>query len=398
MSESDAPVTDDTTPVHDRPTIMAFASMSTWSWFVYAFGASLALLRDDEHTSTTIGGLHGTSLAIGGVIGAALAPTLSNRFGRGNVLRYSSIGAAISIVIYLLPGESAVGTLAMAFVTCFFGNLLVVCVNSFIGVHQGKATASALTESTALASLMGLLGPLAVGFATTTIFGWRGGVAVAVIAFAVIEILRGRSASAWGVAGAVATRKTHGKLPGLTYWAIMAGTCYMGAEFCMSLWGADLLREQAGFSAGAAAAGLAAFTGGIFLGRAIGSKLAQRLPAEALLRGSLIASLVTFLLTWLVSAPVIILIFFFLTGFSFSVVWPLSMTRILRTAPGLTDRAAGTTLAFTTGAIAVAPFILGALASSVSIHTAFVVVPLLLITQMVLVFAKPVTTESLAHS
>jgi fucose permease len=396
MSESDAPVTDDTKPVHDRPTLMAFASMSTWSWFVYAFGASLALLRDDQGTSTTIGGLHGTSLAIGGVIGAALAPMLSNRIGRGNVLRLSSIGAAISIAVYLIPGMQAFGTLSMAFIACFFGNLLVVAVNSFIGVHQGKATASALTESTALASLMGLLGPLAVGFATTTIFGWRGGVAVAVIAFVVIEILRGKSASPWGVAGAVATRKTHGSLPGLTYWAVMAGTCYMGAEFCMSLWGADLLREQAGFSAGAAAAGLAAFTGGIFLGRAIGSKLAQSLPSEALLRWALLASLVTFALTWLVSSPVVILVLLFLTGLSFSIVWPLSMTRILRTAPGLTDRAAGTTLAFTTGAIAVAPFILGALASSVSVHTAFVVVPILLVVQLILVIMKPVADEASA--
>jgi fucose permease len=398
MSDVDAPVTDDTKPVHDRPTIMAFASMSTWSWFVYAFGASLALLRDDEHTSTTIGGLHGTALAVGGVIGAAIAPALSNRIGRGNLMRLSSIGAAIAILIYLLPGDPVGATLAMAFVACFFGNLLVVCVNSFIGVHQGKATPAALTESTAWAALMGLLGPLAVGFATATFLGWRGGVGVAVVAFVVIEIIRGSRTSEFGTPGGAATRKSHGKLPGLTFWAILAGTCYMGAEFCMSLWGADLLREQAGMSPGAAAAGLAALTGGIFIGRAFGSRLAQKVHAESLLRVSLVASLVTFMLTWFSTSPAVVLIFLFLTGASFSLVWPLSMARILRTAPGLTDRAAGTTLAFTTGAIAVAPFILGALASNVSIHTAFVVVPILLITQMVLVFAKPVTTESLTHS
>lgn len=390
MSSSDAPVTDDTRPVHDRPTLISYASMSAWSWFVYAFGASLALLRDDQNTSTTVGGLHGTALAIGGVIGAAIAPSLSNRIGRGNLMRIASLGAAISILIYLLPGMQVLGTLAMAFIACFFGNLLVVGVNSFIGVHQGKATPSALTESTAVAALMGLLGPLAVGFATTTIFGWRGGVAVAVVAFFVIEIVRGKRTSEYGVAGQAATRKSHGKLPGSTYWAVMAGTCYMGTEFCMSLWGADLLREQAGMSPGAAAAGLAALTGGIFVGRAFGSKLAQRLPSETLLRASLLVSLVTFMITWLTSSPAVVLSFLFLTGVSFSLIWPLSMARILRTAPGLTDRAAGTTLAFATGAIAVAPFVLGALASSVSVHTAFIVVPILLIVQTILVFAKPV--------
>ena len=44
MSSSDAPVTDDTRPVHDRPTLISYASMSAWSWFVYAFGASLVIL------------------------------------------------------------------------------------------------------------------------------------------------------------------------------------------------------------------------------------------------------------------------------------------------------------------------------------------------------------------
>jgi len=150
-------------------------------------------------------------------------------------------------------------------------------------------------------------------------------------------------------------------------------------------------------SAGAAAAGLAALTGGIFIGRAFGSRLAQKVHAEALLRVSLVASLITFLLTWLTSAPAVVLTFLFLTGVSFSLIWPLSMARILRTAPGLTDRAAGTTLAFATSAIAIAPFILGALASSVSIHTAFIVVPILLVIQMILVFAKPVTTETVEH-
>jgi predicted MFS family arabinose efflux permease len=397
MSESDAPVTDDTKPVHDRPTLISYASMSTWSWFVYAFGASLALLRDDQGTSTTIGGLHGTALAIGGVIGAAIAPAVSNRIGRGNLMRVSSIGAAISILLYILPGMQVAGTLLLAFIACFFGNLLVVGVNSFIGVHQGKATASALTESTAVAALTGLLAPLAVGFATTTVLGWRGGAAIAVIAFFVIEIIRGKRTSEFGTAGGAATKKSHGSLPGLTYWAIMAGTCYMGTEFCMSLWGVDLLREQAGMSAGAAAAGLAALTGGIFIGRAFGSRLAQKVHPEALLRVSLFASLVTFMITWLTTSPAVVLSFLFLTGVSFSLIWPLSMARILRTAPGLTDRASGTTLAFATGAIAIAPFILGALASSVSIHTAFVVVPILLIIQIILVFAKPVTSETVSH-
>ena len=140
-------------PVHDKPTLLSYSSISAWSYFVYAFGASLALLRDEQGTSTTISGLHGTALAIGGVIGASLAPMAIRRFGRGQMLRYASLGCALSIGLYLLPGNAAWATLTMAFIACFFGNLIVVGVNSFLAKHQGPATPSAITESTALASL-----------------------------------------------------------------------------------------------------------------------------------------------------------------------------------------------------------------------------------------------------
>ena len=64
---SSAPVHAPVRPVHDRPTLVSYASLATWSWFVYAFGASLALLRDDQGTSAWLGGLHSTALAAGAV-------------------------------------------------------------------------------------------------------------------------------------------------------------------------------------------------------------------------------------------------------------------------------------------------------------------------------------------
>ena len=150
-------------PVHDRVTLVSYATLASWSWFVYGFGASLALLRDEQGSSPTLSGLHGTSLAIGGVIGALLAARLNNRFGRGVVLRVAVIGAAAFCLLFLLPGSTIGWTLATAFIACFFANICVVGVNSFIATHQGDASPGAFTESTALAALMGLLAPLTVG-------------------------------------------------------------------------------------------------------------------------------------------------------------------------------------------------------------------------------------------
>ena len=364
--------------------------MAAWSWFVYGFGASLALLRDDQGTSAWLGGLHGTALAAGGIVGALLTPRLNHRFGRGPVMRGSAIGCALSIIWYLIPGMPVGGTLTAIFVTCFFGNIVVVCVNSFIATHQGPASPAAFTESTGLAALMGLLAPLGVGLAAATVLGWRAGLMVAVLVFVGAEFWRGRQLAVYGAPGQVLTRKEGGALPGLTWWALVAGMTYIGAEFCLSLWGADFLRERAGLGPAAAAAGLSTILGGLFVGRVLGVRLAERVSSERLLRISLVAGFIAFGIAWLATNVVVILIALFLTGVGLSLTWPLSMSRIIRAAGGSADRAAALALAFTTTAIGVAPFILGWLAGSMAVHEAFLIVPVLLVITFVLVIVRPV--------
>ena len=377
-------------PIHDRPTLVTFASLAAWSWFVYGFGASLALLRDDQGSSATVAGLHATALAAGGVIGALVTPHLSHRFGRGPVARVAAIATSLGILVYLWPGMPAAGTLVAIAVTCFFGNIIVVGVNSFIAVHQGAASPAAYTESLGLAALMGLLAPLGVGLAAASAFGWRAGLLVSVIAYAVIEIARGRRLAVYGGPGEVRLRKEGGALPSRTWWALTAGMTYIGAEFCLSLWGVDLLRDRAGLSPAAAAAGLSTVLGGMFIGRVFGVRFTERIPSERLLRFSIISGTVAFMLAWLVTNPVLLLIGLFLTGLLLSLSWPLSMARIMRASAGNNDRAAALALAFTTAAIGTAPFVLGALAASSGVHVAFLVVPVLLVTTLVLVSVRPV--------
>ena len=388
-----APVHAPVRPIHDRPTLVSYASLSTWSWFVYAFGASLALLRDDQGTSAWLGGLHSTALAVGGIVGALLTPRLNHRFGRGPVARVAAAGTAVCILWYLWPGMPVGGTLAAILVACLFGNIVVVVVNSFIATHQGAASAPAFTESTGLAALMGLLAPLAVGLAAASVLGWRAGPLVAVVAFALVEVWRGRDLSVYGGPGEVVTRKEAGALPSRTWWALVAGMCYIGAEFCLSLWGVDLLRDRAGLSPAAAAAGLSTVLGGLFVGRLFGVRIAERVPVERLLRLSIIAGFSAFGVVWLATNPVVILIAMFLTGVGLSLVWPLSMSRIIRAAAGQADRASALALAFITTAIGVAPFVLGALAGSLGVHLAFLVVPALLAVTFVLVVVRPVPED-----
>lgn len=380
-------------PVHDKPTLLAFFSLATWSWFVYGFGASLALLSDEQGAAAWLAGLHAPALALGGVVGALATPRLTHRFGRGRMMRVAGIGTALAIVWFLLPGLPVGGTLAAIFTATLFGNIVVVTVNSFISVHQGEASPAAYTQNLALAALMGLIAPLAVGAAAATVLGWRVGLLVAVVSFALLEVWRGRRLSVFGTAGEAATHHGGGRLPAVTYWAVVAGMLYVGAEFCLSLWGVTFLREQTGLGAAAAAAGLGAYLGGLFVGRAFGSGLAARFSSETLMRLSIGSGIVAFMLAWMFTSPVAVLGLLFLTGLCLSLVWPLSLARIMRSAGGNVDRAAALTLAFTTAAIGLAPFALGAMVGSVSVRTAFLLVPLMLLVSLLLVVARPVREQ-----
>ena len=374
---------------HDRPTIVSFGVFAMWSFFVYGFGAALSLLRDDQGTAPWLSGLHGTSLALGGVIGAFIAPWVSQRYGRGVTIRVGTLGAAAFIIVFLLPHAPVVVTLAAIFLATFFGNFLVAGVNAFLAVHQGPAAPAAYTENTGLAALMGLIGPLAVGIAAASVLGWRAGLFLGALVMIVLEIVRGRL-TAYGGPGEVVTKAQGGAIPALTYWALVAGMLYIGAEFCMSFWGVALLRERAGMSGAAAAAGLATVTGGLFVGRVLGTQLTRRLPAEWLLRGSLVLGLLAFLGAWWGATPMTMLPMLFVTGVCLSLSWPLSLARIIRSAHGRADKASSLALVFTTTAIGLAPFLLGWLAGSVHVHTAFLLVPVLLGLALVLVLVRPV--------
>lgn len=378
-------------PIHDRPTLIAFATQGTWSWFVYGFGASLALLRDDQGTPAWLGGLHGTALAVGGVVGALVTPALNRRFGRGVVMRAAVIGIALCILWFVWPGTPVSSTLAAIFVTCFFGNISVVCVSAFIADHQGPASPAAYTENLGITAFAGLVAPLGVGLAASTVLGWRVGLLVAVVSFALIEIARGRQLAVFGSSMEKGAQRDRSPMPGLTWWALIAGTCYIGAEFCLSLWGVDLLRDRGGLSPAAAAAGLSTVLGGIFVGRVLGLRLTERMNPERLLRAALVIGLAAFTVAWLATSPPVLLTAFFFTGVGLALVWPMSMTRIMFSAQGRNDRAAALTLAMVTAAIGAAPFALGAFSEVVGIHTAFLIVPALLIASLVLVILRPVT-------
>jgi fucose permease len=172
--------------------------------------------------------------------------------------------------------------------------------------------------------------------------------------------------------------------------------CFLGAEFCLTFWGADLLRERCGFGPAAAAASLASITTGMLVGRLLGSRLAQQMSTERLLRGSIGFALVAFALAWSFTWWPVVILGLFLTGVGIAVHWPLGVARAVRASGGMTDRASASASIAGSIAIGTAPIILGVLSDRIDFHVAFLLVPVLLLVGLVILVIRPVPDAATA--
>jgi fucose permease len=385
-----------TRPVHDRVTAIEYVQLAFWAWFLYAFGATNALLRDEQGTSRSVAGFHGTALAVGGLLGAMLTAGVIDRWGRGRVIRISAVASAASILIYTVPNGTVPVTLAGAALACFFGTFLLISINAFLLDYQGPAGPTALTEANALASLAGLLGPLAVGLGAATFLGWRAGMWTVVVALLAIEVWRGPDVDVYGTKGLAAHEDAPGRLPRRAFWSLGLVMCFLGAEFCLTFWGADLLRERCGFGPAAAAAALASITAGMLVGRLWGARLARRMPTERLLKLSIVFALLAFALAWSFTWWPIVILGMMLTGVGIGVHWPLGVARVVRASGGMTDRASASASIAGSVAIAVAPILLGVMSDRVDFHVAFLLVPVLLLSGLTILTIRPVPDPVLA--
>ena len=159
-------------PKRDSPTWASYLLITSYSWFIFGLSATQALIRDEQGTSRTVSSLHAVLFSLGGIVAGLIAARLILALGRGKFLKVAVVGATIGVLIYTVPGGTAV-TLIGAFVASLFGSAIIVGASAFLFDYQKQAGPAAVTEANALAALGGILSPLAVGFGAVFFFGWR---------------------------------------------------------------------------------------------------------------------------------------------------------------------------------------------------------------------------------
>lgn len=378
-------------PNRDSPTWAGYLSLTTYAWFIYGFSATQALIRDEQGTTRTVASLHAVIFSVGGIIAGLLAAKFILAFGRGRFTTLALIGLVVGVLVYTAPGGFPV-TMAGAFLASFFGTCVIIGANAFLFDYQKAAGPAAITEANALAAFGGVLAPLAIGFGSVIFLGWRSGVWVMFAGVVVSLLLMRRNPTAFRVPPDEEIRESaHQPFPKVFWWSVITLFLFLTTEFTLTLWSADLLRERGGFEAGAAAASVAAVTGGILIGRILGSRFAEYFPVDRILMFAVFTALVGWSLVWFTAIGAIMLLGLLISGIGVSVFWPIGVSRVVLASGGQSDRASALSAIAGGTAGGVGPFLLGSLADSVGVHSAFLVLPVVLLLGLLLMLIKPVS-------
>jgi predicted MFS family arabinose efflux permease len=378
-------------PNRDRPTWAGYILLTSYVWFVYAFSSSQALLRDEQGTSRTIASLHVIVMSLGGIVAGLIAARLILALGRDRFLILSVMGLTVGILVYTAPGGTPV-TITGTFIAALFGSSIIVGASAFLFDHQKAAGPASITEANAVAALSGALAPIAVGLGVAIFLGWRIGLWLTLIGLLVSLLLMRNNLPAFRVPVDEQVREARKvPFPRPFWWALVTLFVLLTSEFILTLWSVDLLRDRGGLEAGAAAATVGALTLGIFIGRVIGSRLAEFFSVDRILTTAVLIACSGWLVLWLNTYAPIMIGGLIISGIGIALFWPLGISRVVMASGGQNDRA--TALGTVAGASAggLGPFALGALADAIGVHSAFLVLPVVLLFGLFLILIKPVT-------
>lgn len=376
----------------DRFTLTLDGVFVTWGWLLYSFNPSVPLLAAELGVSNAQAGLHGTAMAVGAVLAAAITPRAVLRFGRRSTLVLAAVVIAAGIVL-LTTGWSLPVTLAGMGVVAVGGNVAISAAQAGLAVHHGRVASAAVTEANGIGSGVGLLGPLAVGACVAAGWGWRPAVAVtAVIALATAVAVRllpedgalGRPRVQVAEDGASASPRDGGAtISGggvavlASRWFLVTIVAALALENATTYWATDLVRDRTGAGAGIATATTAGLVAGMTLIRFVVGPLSLRVSPARLLAASFGVAVAGWAVLWTATSAPVALGGLFLAGLGYGAQYPLGIALLLGASGGATDRAQARATVAGGLAIGVAPFLLGALADAVGSHTAFLVVPVL---------------------
>src|SRR4051794_11144930 len=168
--------------VRDRPTVLSYAALGGWTFWLYAFGPAVTLLRAEFGFSYTLLGVYEVVLSLGAALAGAGFAWAARRLRRGTLLWSSALAAAAGTALFTL-GRGVPVTLLGAALFGWAGTMLLPVVQAILSARHGSRRERALTEANIGAGASAVFAPLVLGALAATVFGWRATFALPVVVF-----------------------------------------------------------------------------------------------------------------------------------------------------------------------------------------------------------------------
>jgi predicted MFS family arabinose efflux permease len=371
----------------DRLTLAMYGHLAVYGFFLYCFGPAQPLLRDEQETSRTVAGLHGTALALGSITAGLLNTRIAHRFGAE---RASWIGMTIAAagMVDLIAFHSLTFTLLGALITGIGGSIAINSSTSVFHEHLPTQQAEkALTEANAGASLFGAAGTTLVGLLAASRFGWRSAFLVALIGMVLVRVFIYRKPTEIHLPNPMG--HSSGKLPRIFWIGWIGIVAAVGIEFCTSFWAAALIQSRTGASVGQSTTTVMVLSLCMGIGRYLGSRGLHRASLDRLMILFLLVTGIGFAVFLTANTTPIAFIGLGIVGLGVSMQFPLTMSRLIRLSEHRADLAVGRTALGAGIAIGISPLLLGFLGDHIGIQKAYLMVPVLIVIGIVSVLASP---------
>ena len=363
------------------------AQIALVNFYLGGFGPAQPLLREDQHTSLTVAGLHGTAMGLASIIAGALNPHLVHRFGRNRAswLGLGLFAFGIVMFVYSPPVQlTLLATLLGGIGTSTVINNMVTSIS-----HHYKEDASiALPQSNSIGSVGYVAGTLFVGTLAGTSISWRYGLLVAAPLSLILYLFFGREK---GVEEHVPDLDgpQRGKLSSAFWWAWIGFVACISSEFATTFWAAALLRDRVGSTAAISTVCIVALGSGMGIGRWFGGPALKRFKLDHQIQIIIGAQFIGFAIFWFSHILILSLISLLLMGLGISMQFALSSIRLIGLSDNRPDLAVGKSSLAAGLAIGGAPFLLGVFGDSLGISRAYIMVPVLIAIAMIIIVKVP---------
>ncbi len=371
----------------DRAFWTISAQIALVNFYLGGFGPAQPLLREDQGTSLTIAGLHGTAMGLASIIAGALNPYLVHKFGRNRAswLGLGLFAAGIVMFVYCQPVQlTLLATLLGGVGTSTVINNMVTSISH----HYKEDAGIALPQSNAIGSAGYVSGTLLVGTLAGTSLSWRYGLLLAAPLSLILYIFGREKDADEHVPDLDGPQR--GKLSPQFWFAWIGFVACISSEFATTFWAAALLRDRVESTAAISTVCIVALGTGMGIGRWFGGPALKRFKLDHQIQIIIGTQFIGFAIFWFSHILWVSLISLLVMGLGISMQFALSSIRLIGLSDNRPDLAIGKSSLAAGIAIGGAPFALGLLGDTLgSISRAYIMVPVLIAIAMIIIVKVP---------